>query len=129
METECVFCGILHARSEEIHETDHFIVLTELAPVSPGHKLVVSKRCTKNHTGFSSEEQVDFWNAVALAYELIKMAFCPDGFNVGFNDGPAAGQTQMHFHAHVIPRYKGDVEDPTGGIRNLFDEKIPPLRS
>ena len=47
----------------------------------------------------------------------------PDGYNVGFNAGPAAGQTVMHVHVHVIPRYAGDVPDPTGGIRNVIRGK------
>ena len=46
-----------------------------------------------------------------------------DGFNIGWNDGPAAGQTVMHLHIHVIPRRTGDVEDPRGGIRWIIPDR------
>jgi diadenosine tetraphosphate (Ap4A) HIT family hydrolase len=49
--------------------------------------------------------------------------FSPDGYNIGINDGVAAGQTVMHLHVHLIPRYKGDIDDPRGGVRWLFPEK------
>jgi diadenosine tetraphosphate (Ap4A) HIT family hydrolase len=49
--------------------------------------------------------------------------FDPDGFNVGLNDGAAAGQTIPHVHVHIIPRWEGDVEDPRGGIRWVIPEK------
>jgi diadenosine tetraphosphate (Ap4A) HIT family hydrolase len=49
----------------------------------------------------------------------------PDGFNIGINDGTAAGQTVMHLHIHLIPRYSGDTEDPRGGVRWIMPEKAP----
>jgi HKD family nuclease len=53
----------------------------------------------------------------------IQSQHSPDGFNVGFNLGAAAGQTVLHFHLHVIPRYAGDVEDPRGGVRYVIPAK------
>ncbi len=47
----------------------------------------------------------------------------PDGYNVGFNAGTAAGQTVPHMHVHVIPRYAGDMADPRGGVRHVIPEK------
>lgn len=47
----------------------------------------------------------------------------PDGYNIGINDGPAAGQTVAHVHIHLIPRYRGDVLDPRGGVRWLFPDR------
>lgn len=47
----------------------------------------------------------------------------PDGYNIGLNDGPAAGQTVMHAHMHLIPRYAGDTDDPRGGVRWIFPRK------
>jgi diadenosine tetraphosphate (Ap4A) HIT family hydrolase len=49
--------------------------------------------------------------------------YSPDGFNIGINDGAAAGQTVMHVHIHLIPRYKGDADDPRGGVRWIFPRK------
>jgi diadenosine tetraphosphate (Ap4A) HIT family hydrolase len=54
---------------------------------------------------------------------LLDRQYSPDGFNVGFNNGPAAGQTAPHFHIHVIPRYTGDVVDPRGGVRHVIPAK------
>jgi len=54
--------------------------------------------------------------------QLLK-EFAPDGFNIGINDGLAAGQTILHLHIHIIPRYKGDMPDPRGGIRWIFPDK------
>lgn len=54
------------------------------------------------------------------AQKLILEEFNPDGFNIGINVGEAAGQTVFHVHIHVIPRYKGDVDNPTGGVRNVI---------
>jgi diadenosine tetraphosphate (Ap4A) HIT family hydrolase len=47
----------------------------------------------------------------------------PDGYNIGINDGPAAGQTVPHLHIHLIPRYQGDQPDPRGGVRWVFPDK------
>lgn len=49
----------------------------------------------------------------------------PHGFNIGINDGRSAGQTVMHLHIHLIPRYAGDCEDPRGGVRWVFPERAP----
>jgi diadenosine tetraphosphate (Ap4A) HIT family hydrolase len=54
---------------------------------------------------------------------LLDGRYAPDGYNIGVNDGPAAGQTVMHLHVHVIPRYSGDKDDPRGGVRWIFPEK------
>ena len=55
--------------------------------------------------------------------ELLDERYHPDGYNIGVNVGEAAGQTVMHLHIHVIPRYKGDVRDPRGGVRGVIPEK------
>jgi diadenosine tetraphosphate (Ap4A) HIT family hydrolase len=57
------------------------------------------------------------------AKAVVSFEFRPDGFNIGINDGAAAGQTVPHLHIHLIPRYKGDLPDPRGGVRWLFPEK------
>ncbi len=57
------------------------------------------------------------------AKELIEKEYNPDGYNIGMNCGEAAGQSVMHFHCHIIPRYKGDMENPKGGIRHCIEGK------
>ncbi len=67
----------------------------------------------------SAPEKAAIWAAVDEAFALIAPQHHPEGFNVGFNQGEAAGQTVFHFHLHVIPRYAGDVADPRGGVRHV----------
>ena len=71
----------------------------------------------------SAEEQSDIWHLVDQVRTQRANTLHPDGFNIGLNDGPAAGQTISHAHVHVIPRFKGDVGDPRGGIRWVLPEK------
>ena len=61
--------------------------------------------------------------AIDIVCQKVRAMNNPDGFNVGFNGGVAAGQTVLHLHVHVIPRYAGDVTDPRGGIRHVIPEK------
>jgi len=56
------------------------------------------------------------------AKEGVDAEFNPNGYNIGINDGPAAGQTVPHLHVHLIPRYTGDSSDPRGGIRWVLPE-------
>lgn len=81
----------------------------------------------RNHVAslfdLNTVEQADLWKLVASVREQLQREFNPDGFNIGLNDGTAAGQTVMHAHIHVIPRYAGDVPDPRGGVRWIIQEK------
>lgn len=92
-------------------------------PVSPGHSLVVPRRRIGDWWEATEEERADLVDLVDKVKELLDNRYSPDGYNVGFNDGPAAGQTVGHFHIHIIPRYEGDVPDPRGGIRNVIPER------
>lgn len=60
---------------------------------------------------------------LARLHEAVLTERRPDGFNIGINDGAAAGQTVMHLHIHLIPRYEGDATDPRGGVRWIFPDK------
>ena len=62
--------------------------------------------------------------AIRFDFEIIELSTSPDGYNIGMNCGEVAGQTVMHFHCHVIPRYKGDMEDPRGGVRGVIPDKM-----
>ena len=85
--------------------------------LSPGHVLVVPKRHVANFFDMSTEEQSAVLQLLGEAHRYVQPAFSPDGYNVGINVGAAAGQSRMHVHVHLIPRYVGDVPDPKGGIR------------
>jgi len=94
-------------------------------PVSPGHALVVTKRVVPTWFDATIEEQHALMELVNQVKRLLEERCSPqpDGFNVGFNCGEAAGQTVMHLHLHVIPRYHGDLPDPRGGVRHVIPDK------
>ena len=92
-------------------------------PVSPGHALVIPRRVVASWWEATEAERSDLFALVEEVKECIDREHAPDGYNVGFNAGEAAGQTVPHLHIHVIPRYVGDVPDPRGGIRDVIPEK------
>lgn len=92
-------------------------------PVSKGHTLVVPKRVVSSYFDLSVKEQTACWIMVNKVKDELQKLFNPDGFNVGINVSEDAGQTISHCHIHIIPRYKGDVEQPRGGIRGVIPSK------
>lgn len=108
-----------------LSEDELFIVVRDKYPVSPGHSLIIAKRTVSRFRSLTDEEKsrLTRWIDWALAYLEETLDPRADGFNVGLNDGPAAGQTVAQFHVHVIPRYRGDVPDPRGGVRFVIPEK------
>ena len=93
-------------------------------PVSPGHTLVIPRRIVATYFEASEAEKVAIWALVEeVKAQLDAGDPRPDGYNVGFNAGVAAGQTVMHLHVHVIPRFVGDVADPRGGVRHVVPGK------
>ena len=94
-------------------------------PVSPGHVLVITRRVVPTFFECSGEEQSALMDLVGDVKQFLdtRLDPKPDGYNVGFNCGSAAGQTVPHVHVHVIPRYSGDMPDPRGGVRHVIPEK------
>lgn len=117
----CPFCN--PEPSRVFYEGKLVIALWDAFPVSPGHALLVPRRHVKTWFDAAYEEQQELLAAIEIARETILLRHRPDGFNVGVNIGHAAGQTVFHLHVHVIPRYEGDVEDPTGGVRGVIPSK------
>jgi diadenosine tetraphosphate (Ap4A) HIT family hydrolase len=91
--------------------------------LSRGHVLVVPKRHVSSFFDMSSQEQVAVLQLLGEVQRHIQPMFSPDGYNIGVNVGAAAGQSRMHVHVHLIPRYLGDVPDPSGGIRCVLTSK------
>jgi diadenosine tetraphosphate (Ap4A) HIT family hydrolase len=112
--TACVFCA---PDRPVLAASTLAVAFGDLHPVSPGHTLVIPRRHVATYFECSTDEKVALWDLVERARELLATRH-PDGFNVGFNAGAAAGQTIFHAHIHVIPRYAGDVSDPRGGVRH-----------
>jgi len=85
--------------------------------LSRGHVLVVPKRHVADFFDMAADEQAAVLQLLNDAQRRIQREHSPDGYNIGVNIGKAAGQSRMHVHVHLIPRYAGDVPDPSGGIR------------
>jgi len=92
-------------------------------PVSPGHTLIIARRHVGSFFDLVGAEREGLLALLDAARAQMQQELLPDGFNIGINDGPAAGQTVPHLHMHLIPRYKGDVPDPRGGVRWVIPEK------
>ena len=111
----CLFC---YPKPEEIiMETEHALLISDSFPVSPGHCLVVPRRHIKTYFECSAEENQEFHYLILQAKQHVDKQHAPDGYNIGCNNGTAAGQSVHHLHIHIIPRYQGDVENPKGGVR------------
>jgi ATP adenylyltransferase len=118
----CVFCDIESKRI--IDESNSFFVIRDGFPVTEGHTLFISKRCVADWFALSANEQTELNQLIVSHKEKLTSSY-PEisGFNIGMNCGESAGQTVMHFHAHLIPRRDGDVESPRGGVRGVIPER------
>ena len=117
----CSFCSIDVRR--ELISNEHAVAFADAFPVTEGHTLVVPRKHVASIYELCADAQSAVWDIVADARERLLEQLKPDGFNIGVNDGLAAGQTVMHAHVHIIPRRKGDVPDPRGGVRWIISEK------
>ena len=116
----CFFCNITDGYNKN---KELFFARFDDYPVSPGHCLIISRKHITSFFTFSEEEINELYQLMVEVKNKLKQEFQPHGFNIGFNEGKAAGQTLDHFHLHIIPRYEGDVADPRGGIRRIFPDK------
>lgn len=106
-------------------QDDLFAVVRDKYPMTPGHTLIIPRRAVIRFKELSVAEKTRLMAWVDWAQQHLQgtLVPAPDGFNLGVNDGPAAGQTVPQFHFHVIPRHAGDVPDPRGGIRWVIAAK------
>ena len=107
----------------KIYLGEYFFMIYDGYPVAPGHILIVSNNQKLDYFSLSQEEQKELSSLIVVAKEIIEKNYTPDGYNIGMNCGEAAGQTVMHFHCHVIPRYIGDMKNPRGGVRHCIKGK------
>jgi len=117
----CPFCNLPKERI--FIETETALAFFDGYPVSKGHALVIPKRHVAGLFDLPQDELQAVWNLVAKVRAAVNDKNHPDGFNVGLNEGDAAGQTIGHAHVHIIPRYKGDAPDPRGGVRWVIPDK------
>ena len=123
----CVFCQLPEERI--LYSNPYAMAVRDAYPVSPGHTLIIPKRHVASFFDVTAEER----NAMFALLDRVKHEFSigqtadveqiPDAYNIGINDGPAAGQTVPHLHIHLIPRYQDDLVDPRGGVRWVLPGK------
>ena len=85
--------------------------------LSKGHVLVIPRRHVANFFDMTAAEKTAVIALLDRAKAYTEREHRPDGYNIGVNVGKAGGQSRMHVHVHLIPRYTGDVANPRGGIR------------
>ncbi len=117
---ECIFCSLDRSI---LAETRLSLAFLDAFPVSKGHALIIPKRHVQSVWDMTGDEYNDAFDLVRKVKDIIQNRFDPQGFNLGVNCGEAAGQSVLHAHIHIIPRYVGDVPNPRGGIRNIMPGK------
>jgi diadenosine tetraphosphate (Ap4A) HIT family hydrolase len=117
----CPFCSV--SREQVLLEHPLAFVKRDGYPLSKGHSLIIPRRHIGSFFDCSADERQAMLELLEQAKALLDQEHAPVGYNIGINDGAAAGQTVMHVHMHLIPRYTGDMPDPRGGIRWIFPEK------
>ena len=122
MDNNCLFCKVESER-EILASTPLSIAFFDGFPVSPGHALIIPRRHVASFFDLYKEEQLDMLRLADSVKSIIDERYHPDGYNVGVNVGEVAGQSIFHVHMHIIPRYKGDVPNPRGGVRGVIPSK------
>ena len=107
-----------------IHKDEYFFIIEDRYPVSKGHLLIISNRIIDSYFNLSKKEKSSLINTIEIAKKIIESKHSPDGYNIGMNCGQVAGQTIFHYHCHIIPRYKGDLKYPEGGVRGVIPSKM-----
>ena len=117
----CPFCSL--PQSRVIDSSPLGLVIWDAFPISPGHTLIIPKRHVGSFFDLEADERAELLALLCQAKVVADKEFSPQGYNIGINDGAAAGQTVPHLHLHLIPRFKGDLPDPRGGVRWVIPEK------
>ena len=120
---KCLFCDQFIPNKKLLFENELAVAFFDEFPVSKGHVLIITKGHAATFFDITNEEQIAIIDLLNKCKEYIDKKYHPDGYNVGLNCGESAGQSVMHVHMHLIPRYKGDVENPRGGIRGVIPNR------
>lgn len=119
--SDCPFC---FPTNELITESATAFAIYDKYPVSQGHALIIPKRHVENYFDLTFREQSACVFMINYVKDILTKRYNPDGFNIGINIGSPAGQTVNHVHIHLIPRYQGDLQDPSGGVRGVIPHKM-----
>lgn len=118
---DCIFCNI--EKDRIVIENETAFAIYDGFPVNEGHMLIFPKKHFKDYFEVDQQTRDELWKLVDECKKIVDKKFKPDGYNIGINCGEAAGQTVMHLHIHLIPRYKGDIDNPRGGVRGVIPKK------
>lgn len=118
---DCIFCVI--DKSKIILENEGALAIFDGFPVNKGHMLVIPKKHIETYFEASNYDKSNLWDLVEKCKDYLDKSLSPDGYNIGINNGVAAGQSVMHLHIHLIPRYVGDIDNPKGGVRGVIPDK------
>jgi histidine triad (HIT) family protein len=107
---DCIFCKIVRGEipCHKILESKDFLAFLDITPTSVGHTLVIPKKHCENILDFPKAEEEDFVEFVKKVARAVKSGTKAEGFNLGMNNGVAAGQAVFHAHMHIMPRFTGD---------------------
>ena len=120
---DCIFCNKTNCKV--INSTKHFFIIRDTSyPVKRHHTLIITNRHVEDFFDLTRDEMSELDEVLKKQKkELKRLDEKISAFNIGVNVGKDAGQSIMHCHVHLIPRRKGDVEDPRGGVRGVIPEK------
>lgn len=119
----CIFCDKIDKNNNALFETSEWIAFFDEYPVSKGHTLLIPKEHFQTYFDLPDLYTETIDSSIKKAKNILDEKFHPDWYNIWFNCWETAGQSIMHFHIHIIPRYKGDVKNPRGGIRGVIPSK------
>lgn len=123
MSQPCPFCHL--SKEQILLENELALAFYDKYPVQKGHMLIIPKDHRETFFDATKEEMKSIYELVQKGKEVLDEEFQPKGYNLGVNVGYYGGQTVMHFHLHIIPRYPGDIPDPRGGIRKAIPNVVP----
>ncbi|MDO4987449.1 MAG: HIT family protein [Synergistes sp.] len=117
---DCIFCKL----KDYVIENELAYAVFDVMPVNKGHLLIIPKRHVSSYFDITHEEEFAIYDLLHKGKHILDDMYSPDGYNFGVNCGECAGQSVMHVHMHLIPRYKGDTKAPLGGVRGVVPEKM-----
>lgn len=109
---DCIFCKIANGEipSDKLYEDDLFVAILDAAPATKGHTLIIPKKHHSDLFDMTPEEAAEAMKRARTVAATLREKLHPDGMNMMQNNGEVAGQTVMHYHLHLIPRYLTDPE-------------------
>ena len=117
----CPFCNI--DKEKFIAENEHTFAIFDIHPVTKGHTLIIPKVHYQSYFDLAPEYQKGLWNLLNDVKKILQEKFSPDGYNVGINISRTAGQSVMHAHIHIIPRYAKSPR-PGYGIEDVVRRNL-----